>query len=159
MLYGVPVAVLVLTVVAFFVLGHGKFAPFGRVQSMLRLVVALPLALSSIGHFIRTSLLARMIPPVFPLREFLVVFTGVLEMAGAIGLLFPATARWAATCLAMMIAVFPANVYMAHYNVGGLHMPSVPARTAMQVIYITLLLIAGWGIPRRAIWGARSAEI
>ena len=59
----------------------------------------------------------------------------------------------------LMIAVFPANVYMAHYNVGGLHMPSVPARTAMQVIYITLLLMVGWGIPRRAIWGARRAEI
>jgi uncharacterized membrane protein len=123
--YGVPVAVLVLTLVAFFVLGHGKFAPFGRVQSMLRLVVALPLALSSIGHFIRTSLFASMIPPVFPCANFW-SYLLVLEMAGAIGLLFPATARWAATCLALlMIAVFPANVYMAHYNVGGLHMPSV----------------------------------
>jgi uncharacterized membrane protein len=58
----------------------------------------------------------------------------------------------------LMIAVFPANVYIAHYNVGGLH-TSVPARTAMQVIYITLLLMVVWGIPRRAIWGARSAEI
>ena len=62
---------------------------WGRVQSMLRLVAALPQAPSNIGHFIRTSLFASMIPPVFPLREFLVVFTGVLEMAGAIGLLFP----------------------------------------------------------------------
>jgi hypothetical protein len=29
-------------------------------------------------------------------------------------------------------------------------MPSVPVRLAMQVIYILLLLTAGWGIPRRS---------
>jgi hypothetical protein len=32
--------------------------------------------------------------------------------------------------------------------VGGLHLPSVPVRLAMQVLYIVLLLVAGWGIPR-----------
>ena len=47
-----------------------------------------------------------------------------------------------------MIAIFPANVYSANQNVGGLHMPSVPVRLAMQVVYVLLLLIAGWGIPR-----------
>ncbi len=49
----------------------------------------------------------------------------------------------------MMIAIFPANVYGANQTVGGLHMPSVPVRLSMQVIYIVLLLIAGWGIPHR----------
>ena len=49
-----------------------------------------------------------------------------------------------------MIAIFPANVYAANQIVGGLHMPSVPVRLAMQVIYILLLLTAGWGVPRRS---------
>ena len=48
-----------------------------------------------------------------------------------------------------MIAIFPANVYGANQTVGGLHLPSVPVRLAMQVIYIVLLLMAGWGIPGR----------
>jgi len=46
----------------------------------------------------------------------------------------------------LMIAIFPANVYAAGEIVGGLSMPSVPARLAMQVVYVLLLLIAGWGV-------------
>jgi hypothetical protein len=45
-----------------------------------------------------------------------------------------------------MIAIFPANVNAAGEVVGGLHMPSVPVRLAMQVVYILLLLMAGWGV-------------
>jgi uncharacterized membrane protein len=48
-----------------------------------------------------------------------------------------------------MIVIFPANVYAAGRNVGGLHMPSVPVRLAMQIVYIVLLLMAGWGLPKR----------
>ena len=44
---------------------------------------------------------------------------------------------------------FPRYVYAAGQSVGGLHMPSVPVRLAMQIIYIVLLLTAGWGLPRR----------
>ena len=55
--------------------------------------------------------------------------------------------RWVFALL--MIAVFPANVYAANKYVGGLHMPGVPVRLAMQVVYILLLLMAGWGVPGR----------
>lgn len=87
----------------------------------------------------------------FPYRPQLVLFTGGLELAGAIGLLLPRFTRLASACLAvLMIAIFPANVYGANQTVGGLHLPSVPVRLAMQVVYIVLLLMAGWGIPRRS---------
>ena len=76
--------------------------------------------------------------------------SGVLELAGAVGLLLPAFTRLASACLAvLMIVIFPANVYAAGQSVGGLHMPSVPVRLAMQIIYIVLLLTAGWGLPKR----------
>jgi len=65
--------------------------------------------------------------------------------------LLPIFQRAASACVAiLMIAIFPANVYAANQTIGGLHLPSVPTRTAMQVIYILLLLIAGWGFPRRS---------
>jgi uncharacterized membrane protein len=58
----------------------------------------------------------------------------------------------ASACLAvLMIVIFPANVYAANQTVGGLHMPSVQVRLAMQVIYIVLLLMAGWGVPQPAV--------
>ena len=111
---------------------------------------SLPLLVSGLLHLTRTALLATIIPPFFPYRSQLVVFSGLLELAGAIGLLLPALTRPASVCLAlMMIAIFPANVYAANQSVGGLHMPSVPIRLAMQVIYVVLLLVAGWGIPHR----------
>jgi uncharacterized membrane protein len=70
-----------------------------------------------------------------------------MELAGAVGLLLPQFTRTASLCLVgLMIAIFPANVYAAGQVVGGLPMPSVPVRLAMQVVYILLLLIAGWGV-------------
>ncbi len=75
--------------------------------------------------------------------------SGIFELAGAIGLLLSRTSRGASVCLAvMMIAVFPANIYAAGQTIGGLRMPGVPLRTALQMIYIVLLLVAGWGVPR-----------
>jgi uncharacterized membrane protein len=101
-------------------------------------------------HFTRTALMASIIPPFFPYRPQLVLLTGILEFAGAVGLLLPTFIRVVSACLALfMIAIFPANVYAAGQTVGGLHMPGVPVRLAMQAVYILLLLIAGWGISRR----------
>jgi uncharacterized membrane protein len=94
--------------------------------------------------------MAMIVPPFLPYHRQLVLVSGALELAGAVGLLLPAFTRAASTCLALlMIAVFPANVYAANKYVGGLHMPSVPVRLAMQVVYILLLLMAGWGVPKR----------
>jgi uncharacterized membrane protein len=40
---------------------------------------------------------------------------GIAEIAGGIGLLIPLTQAWAAWgIIALLIAVFPANVYMLH---------------------------------------------
>ncbi|MBV9573294.1 MAG: DoxX family protein [Acidobacteriales bacterium] len=151
MRYAIPTVALSLTVAAFFAIARGEFAAFGKAQWVLRMAVALPLVVSSIGHFIRTDLFAHSVPPFFPFPAFLVVMTGVFEIAGAVGLLLPATSRWASSSLALlMIAVFPANVYIANERMGGLHMPGVAVRTAIQMIYITLLLLAGWGVPGRA---------
>ena len=149
MIYFVPIVLLAGTLAGFFMLARGHFQPFGWLQWLLRALVALPLIVSSLGHFSRAALFASIIPPVFPHRELLAILTGALELAGAVGILLPRFTRSAATYLSiLMIAVFPANVYAAHETIGGLHMPGVPLRTAMQVVYILMLLLAGWGIPR-----------
>ena len=114
----------------------------------MRILVAIPLVVSGIGHFARTAIYASIVPREFPHPEFWVILTGIFELAGAIGLLLPETTRAAAVAVALlMIAVFPANIHAANRTVGGLHMPSVPVRLAMQIVYVLLVLIAGWGIP------------
>jgi uncharacterized membrane protein len=151
MVYSITTLILIVTVAAYFLWGRRGLFRFGWMQWALRVVVALPLVVSGIAHFTRTALFATIIPPFFPYRPQLVLVSGAIELAGALGLLLPAFTRTASACLAVfMIAIFPANVYAANQNIGGLHMPSVPVRTAMQVIYVLLLLIAGWGVPRRA---------
>jgi uncharacterized membrane protein len=150
MVYLITTATLMATVAAFFAWARRGLSAFGWLQWVLRVVAAFPLLVSGVLHFTRTALMATIIPPFFPYRPQLVLLTGVFEFAGAVGLLLPAFTRVASACLGVfMIAIFPANVYAAGQTVGGLHMPSVPVRLAMQVVYILLLLIAGWGIPRR----------
>jgi uncharacterized membrane protein len=70
--------------------------------------------LTGIAHFappLRADLVA-IVPPRLPAPGLLVTVTGVLELLGAVGLLLPATRVAAAVCLlALMLAMFPANVY------------------------------------------------
>jgi uncharacterized membrane protein len=157
MVYLITTVILIATVAGFFLSAQRGLSPFGWLQWVLRVLVALPLLASGVLHFTRTAVMASMIPPFFPDHPRLVLLTGVFELAGAVGLLLPPIARAATACLAvLMIVIFPANVFAAGQTVGGLHMPSVPVRLAMQVVYVLLLLVAGWGIPRRSRENRRS---
>jgi uncharacterized membrane protein len=149
MVYFITTAILLSTIASYFLWGRKGLFSFGRLQWILRVVVALPLLVSGIAHFTRAPLMAMIVPPFLPYHLQLVLVSGALELAGAIGLLLPTFTRVASACLALlMIAVFPANIFAANKYVGGLHMPSVPVRLAMQVVYILMLLIAGWGVPK-----------
>lgn len=65
-------------------------------------------------HFIRPELYARIIPPFLPFTMALVYISGVAEIVGGVGVLVPSLRAWAGFGLvALLIAVFPANLYMA----------------------------------------------
>ena len=58
--------------------------------------------------------MAKMIPPPLTGAMWVIYLTGVLEAAGAIGLLLPRFRRTAAWCLlALLVAMFPANIHAA----------------------------------------------
>jgi uncharacterized membrane protein len=107
----------------------------------LRVALALMFLVTGIAHFappLRRGLVA-MVPPALPRPDLLVTVTGVLELAGAAGLLLPATARLAAGGLALlMLAMFPANVSAARrgLTLGGKPVTPLPLRTAEQVLYV-----------------------
>jgi uncharacterized membrane protein len=66
-----------------------------------------------IGHFVKTDVYMRIMPPYLPYHRALVLLSGVFEVALGILLLVPTTTRLAAWGLiALQVAVFPANVYM-----------------------------------------------
>jgi uncharacterized membrane protein len=148
MRYALPIVLIGLAIPAFFVLGRGGFASFGWLQRGFRLLIAAIMLLAACGHFLRPAIFAAAIPPAFPDRYAIAIASGVCEAAGGIGLLLAGTRRLAALCLAVfMVAIFPANIYIAGRTIGPLHMPGVPLRGAMQVVFIALILLGGCGIP------------
>ena len=100
--------------------------------------------LTGVSHFVgmREDLI-NMVPPALPEPALLVTITGILELAGAAGLLSRRTAPWAAAGLsALLIGMFPANLYAA---VEGLTLGGAPAmalipRTLMQVLFLAITL-------------------
>ena len=68
--------------------------------------------LGGIGHFAATDVYLRIMPPDLPSPRFLVLFSGVCEVVLGILLLIPGASRPAAWGLiALLVAVFPANLY------------------------------------------------
>jgi uncharacterized membrane protein len=64
-------------------------------------------------HFTKTGFYLKIMPPYIPWHLAMVQISGVCEILGGIGLLIPETRRAAGWGLAaLLIAVFPANVYM-----------------------------------------------
>ena len=94
-------------------------------------------------HFITTNFYLRMMPPYLPAHLLLVQISGVCEMLGGVGLMIPATRRAAAIGLiALLIAVFPANLQMAlhpdeYRDVG----PAIAfySRLPLQALFIYLV--------------------
>ena len=122
-------------------------------QLVLRVALAAVFAFMGVLHFVPSVArgMRAMIPP--PLRRpgwpaFLVVFTGVCELAGAAGLLAPWAGLRLATgiCLVVfLIAVFPANAYAARdpARFGPTAIPFWP-RLAGQVVLIAAVILAVW---------------
>jgi uncharacterized membrane protein len=79
------------------------------------LVLATVLYVSAgILHFTRPQVYVKIMPPYLPWHLALVQVSGAFEILGGAGLLIPATRRIAAWGLvALLVAVFPANLYMA----------------------------------------------
>jgi uncharacterized membrane protein len=79
-----------------------------------RVILATLFIAAGIMHFIATSMYARIVPPILPNPWLLVQISGLCEVLGGLGLLFPSTQKLAAWGLvALLIAVLPANIYMA----------------------------------------------
>ncbi|MGH3433636.1 MAG: DoxX family protein [Thermocrispum sp.] len=104
----------------------------------LRCGLAAMFVLTGVAHFVgmRAELVA-MVPPALPAPKLLITVTGVLELAGAAGLFWSRTRPWAAAGLAaLLLAMFPANVYAALNGIGGETVDGLPLRSALQVVFL-----------------------
>ncbi len=92
--------------------------PHGTLHRIGRWFLTCLFLLSGTLHFVAPGPFLRIIPPWLPAPLLLLHISGAAEIAGAIGLLMPQVRRlaaWGLVCL--LVAVFPANIYMAAAHV------------------------------------------
>ncbi|HSZ69372.1 MAG TPA: hypothetical protein VK756_03320 [Solirubrobacteraceae bacterium] len=71
---------------------------------------------AGVNHFAVPRAYRQIVPPGFGDPARVVALSGVAEIAGGVGFLLPATRRPAGLgLLALLVAVFPANLYMARH--------------------------------------------
>lgn len=85
----------------------------------LRILLVMFFIVAGVAHFLKTSSYMQIVPPFLPRPREIVWTSGVCEILGGIGLLIKRVRRLAGYGLiALLIAVFPANIYMAVSHVG-----------------------------------------
>jgi uncharacterized membrane protein len=96
-------------------------------------------------HFLSPAPYLKIMPPWIPWQPQMIFLSGMAEIAGGVGLLIPKLRRPAAWGLvALLIAVFPANLYMAtnHIQMGAKPLPdwAAWARLPIQALLIWWVL-------------------
>jgi uncharacterized membrane protein len=83
-------------------------------HSLSRYALVLLFVMAGIWHFVHPATYLAIMPTQLPQPLALVYVSGVFEILGGLGLLFPRTRRLAGWgLLVLLVAVFPANIYMA----------------------------------------------
>ncbi len=93
-----------------------------RLKLVMRWLLGIVFVLAGVNHFLRPEFYVRIMPPYLPWHLELVYLSGLFEVVLGILLLIPRFSSLAAWGLiALLVAVFPANVHMA------LNAPNYPA--------------------------------
>jgi len=97
-------------------------------------------------HFVAADAFAQIVPPQLPSPYALVAISGVIEILLGLALVPAKTRRFAGWGLvALYIAVFPANVYMAMADVHIRDLPAAPRALLWGRLPLQALLVA-WAL-------------
>jgi uncharacterized membrane protein len=142
-----PLIVLIVVANLARLIGHLGVSRLQDWAACTRIGLAVMFCFTAAAHFnsMRPDMVA-MVPPWVPKPEFIVTFTGICEILGAVGLLVPRTRRIAAVALILfLVAVLPANIHAAQAGItlaGTAATPILP-RVALQLLFIGLLWWSG----------------
>lgn len=147
-----PLIFLLATTAAVHLIGRARIPSWRPWPVALRSGVAVMFTVTGIAHFVgMRAELIDMVPPALPAPALLVTLTGVLELAGAVGVLCRPTRPWAAGGLSLMLlAMFPANVHLA---LTGTDLPwddTLIPRTVLQIVFLAATsAVVLHSLPRR----------
>lgn len=117
-------------------------------KSLTRYIFGLAFVLAGLNHFVNPDFYVRIMPPYLPWHLALVYVSGIAEVALGALLLVPRWSRLAAWGLvALLVAIFPANVYMAMH-------PEAFPDVAPLLLYVRLplqgvLILWAWWYTRK----------
>jgi uncharacterized membrane protein len=122
---------------------HIRLFITGTMRLVLRTILPTVLFLiTGTLHFVHPEFYTSIVPPQLGHATTLVAISGVAELAGGIGLLVPATRNAAAIGLiALLVAVWPANWYMA---VAAGHFAGVAPAWALWLRVPAQMLLIWW---------------
>lgn len=147
------VPVLVIATLLFRLLGALGVRRFATWTVSATHALAVMLGMTASAHFVPASVtvmpthadLVAMVPPFVPFASAVVYLTGVLELAGALGLVLGKTRRLAAYCLiALFVLLLPANIYAAVADVPFAGEAASPLWTRIpeQILFIAVAALA-----------------
>ena len=151
-----PFVVLVVSTLVFRLIGRFGAGSVSSWRDAARMGVAFMFVFTGVTHFSGMKHdYAAMVPPPLTGQLWVIYATGLLEIAGALGLLAPRTRKPAALGLLLLLgALFPANVYAA---VNGIQFRGAPPtdvwlRGILQAIFAIVVwwsAVAPLGRPGR----------
>lgn len=124
----------------------------GNFEWMLsgRIAMSVMLAFNAVSHFVFTKGMAMMLPEFIPFKIQVIYLTGLIELAGALGLFFPTYRVLTAWLLIVFfVLILPANIHAAviHVNIekgtfDGNGLAYLWFRVPLQVLFIVWIYLS-----------------
>lgn len=120
-----------------------RTGPLARRKRPLRRAMGANYVVAGAVHFLAPDSFARAVPPEFPHPKMLVYLSGIAEILLGLGMQFERTRRASAWgIVALLVAVFPANVYVATDDAATEFVPERLADVARAAAWARLPLQA-----------------
>ena len=104
-----------------------------QIKTIFKYLLAIFMVTAGTMHFANPTFFLKIMPPYLPLHDELVSVSGIFEVLLGVLLLVPQTSRKAAWgIVALLIAVFPANLYLYQ------HQDILPASPIIHLLRLPL---------------------
>ena len=104
-----------------------------HIKAASKYVLSIFMIAAGTTHFVNPAFFLKIMPPYLPLHKELVLVSGIFEVLLGVLLLVPQTSRKAAWgIVALLIAVFPANLYLYQ------HQDILPASPIIHLLRLPL---------------------
>ena len=136
-----PLIILIASFSLFFLINKFFLKSKYTVSLIGRAALATMLIFTGVAHFINTDLMIAMLPEVIPLKKETVLFTGLLEIAASVGLIWEKTSKITSILLIVFfVVILPANIKgsIEQVQLGGMKQGAdyLYFRIPLQILFI-----------------------